>query len=100
MLTEDDKKELRAKTDKPAQITAECHRIHRAVMDGTVDKPTVVDALARIAVLNEQPEKAVKEPSTAQKIFNPQAAREQQLAADNARLATDTAQRDRDAAAV
>jgi hypothetical protein len=35
------------------EIKTQCHRIHRAVHDGSLDRPAVDDALARIAVINK-----------------------------------------------
>ena len=39
-----------------SEIVAQCLRIHRAVMDGSLDRPTVEDAFARIAVVNKSNE--------------------------------------------
>jgi hypothetical protein len=49
------------------EIKTQCHRIHRATHDGSLDRPAVDDALARIAVINKShddaPQPAATEPS-------------------------------------
>ena len=73
------------KRDQPRkneEIGVQCDRIERATVSGTVNKDEIADAVARIKVMVEKKAEDVKPPSTAAKIFTPQAAKEQQAAAD------------------
>lgn len=46
-------------------VLAQLHRIHSAVNDGTVDKPSIVDALAKLWELLSGPRDPIEEaPST------------------------------------
>lgn len=54
-----------------SEIVAQCLRIHRAVMDGSLDRPTVEDALARIAVLNRSNEPDAPATVTPTPFFKP-----------------------------
>ena len=47
------------------EIKAQCHRIHRATHDGSLDRPAVDDALARIAVINKSHEQTDAEKKAA-----------------------------------
>lgn len=40
------------------EVNIQCHRIHRAVHDGSLDRAAVDDALARIAVINKTNDEA------------------------------------------
>jgi hypothetical protein len=54
-LSEQEKTDLRQLDAEASrqEIKTQCHRIHRATHDGSLDRPAVDDALARIAVINK-----------------------------------------------